>query len=1046
MKSIESFNVDTKKEDIEEKDELITRYQVKNNDLKNPLIMQNNDNRNRKKKNHLIFYVFIFGLFLLVGSFISFIIILIIKQITYKEYYEPYSKPSISNHNYTQIIFENGLELLIVKIDENDTAGGSIAFETGYLDRNYEPGYLKLAMLCLLNDNITKNNILRDYLGDFQFSVDEFYSTFSFKILNAGFFKYLKKFSEITIPINDDKIKERINNSIEILDKSTKSEEKIFQKRENHLLQYLLYGYYDEKNNEDILPQGNNATLNNVSVEDIKNIIDIILHYPSKIKIVLSSHFKTSKVKKTFLNYFKGLINVNGKKAINEEKKEILSVYESKFIKQKMIYYNISNYEKNFIKINYYIDGKNESLTDLYLNSGYFNYLKYILNETNGKSLHYTLREKYNITSLSCDFEVILKSKIKFSLNIYLNNYTYNNLDDIIYNVYEYIYNITKYINSTVDVDSRALELNKIALQNFTFTEDDHDSFLVNKKRALELFYKNDKDKYLRDMWLPGKFSEFFDSMKEFTNQLTPNNSVIILGINDDTLKEINESLQSQNISELFKEENINQTKYFSINYSCLDLNIDFEKNYINNESYTISEYNNSYISNFTSNKDLAYDIDDIDRKYDEAPNFIKKSEDGFIEFYFKKDTTFRMPKVYITLYLFHPYLRANGTQNDDDYFVDNKFFEIILYITYIKRVINFNLKDAIRAGNVITISFNQNLIYIDIFAFSDVAQKILDNIKEIIQSNGMMEEINNNFEIYRELALKEFLNPNSNNLLDKLKYYFYQFLTKQPNLPSIYNYHNFSYEEFMTRGKDDILTKSFENINSFIVQGFIYGYYTEEEANALYNNFNISNIVTFKINLENANFKNESFNASDFISWIKTKNDLKNNEEAPVKCNGDSTKIYRYMSLFKYDPFNSTYSDIFSLILKNDEEKEIKGNIIKQQQIFAQFTLNNETKNNFGTIINNILENDIYIESIDVIGDRFYYILHSVIENLILERNNMKESAILSLDSIFYESQEFDESYEKEMSSMDYSKFKNIIKKYIGEAKYVDFLCNSTD
>ena len=671
--------------------------------------------------------------------------------------------------------------------------------------------------------------------------------------------------------------------------------------------------------------------------------------------------------------------------------------------------------------------------------------LWYILDETNENSLYYELREKYNISSLSCDFEVILKSKIHFSINIYLNNYTYNSLDNIIYKVYEYIYNITKYINSLNDVDSRALELDKIINQNFSFTEDNHEAFIISKKRALSLFYKNDQDIYLKDMWLPGDFNKSIHSMKEITNQLTPNNSVVILGFNDYTLKQINDSIQKQNISGLFNESNIRTTNYFSLKYSCLDLNIDFEKNYINNESYIINEYNNTYISNYTSDSKLEYDINDINRYYSDQHESIGRSDDGLKEFFFKRDTSFKLPKTYITLYFFHPYLRANSSNNaNDDYFVDNKFFEIVLYITYIKREINFKLSDAIRAGNSFSIGFNQNLFFIDIFAFSDVVKLILEVIKQIIESSSFHDEISGKFELYRELALKDFLTPNSINLSKKLRYYFYQYLTKIPFPPSVYNYYDFPYEIFNVREKDDILV-DYDVINSFIVQGFIYGYYNKSDAIDLFNNFYISNIEQFKSNLKSANLKESSFpNITGFITWLKTKNDLDKSYEDISLCKDNSTKIYRFISFSKYNVSNSIYAEVYNLILNSDKNESIQGNIFTQQQIFAQFTLDNEdTRSNFQSIIANMLDDktEEYEDYVDVIGSRLYYILKNVIENW-NPRKNMKSCAISSMDSNFYGGENFEELYQ--IKEMKYKTFSDIIKSKMKNAKYVDFICNN--
>ena len=181
---------------------------------------------------------------------------------------------------------------------------------------------------------------------------------------------------------------------------------------------------------------------------------------------------------------------------------------------------------KTLLKINYYIT-PSDKYEDLIINSGYFNYLKYILDETNPESLYYNLTnsDNFNIKSLSCDFEVILKSKIRFSIKIDLNSYSYEYLQDIILIAYEYVDKLIEYINKISDKDERTLELYTIMKQTFSFTEDLHDITDDNGKKGINLFSKKDKVYFLRDEWLPGNYS--IPHLKEFASQLKHENSVL---------------------------------------------------------------------------------------------------------------------------------------------------------------------------------------------------------------------------------------------------------------------------------------------------------------------------------------------------------------------------------------------------------------------------------------------------------------------------------------------------------------------------------------
>ena len=145
-----------------------------------------------------------------------------------------------------------------------------------------------------------------------------------------------------------------------------------------------------------------------------------------KIKLILFSHYKLSLMKKYVLRYLHDLTVHKNKYDIKEDKNEFGSLNTNK-----IIYYPINERDNNYIKINFYISNNEINISQLYKDSGYFNYLKYILNETNEGSLYYNLTHpkndsnlNINIKSLSCDFEVVLKSKIRFSILILLNHYS----------------------------------------------------------------------------------------------------------------------------------------------------------------------------------------------------------------------------------------------------------------------------------------------------------------------------------------------------------------------------------------------------------------------------------------------------------------------------------------------------------------------------------------------------------------------------------------------------------------------------------------------
>ena len=100
-----------------------------------------------------------------------------------------------------------------------------------------------------------------------------------------------------------------------------------------------------------------------------------------------------SLIKKFILKYLESITKKENKNNKNKDTKPYTSLNTSK-----IIYHLIERNESNYMKINYYISNNNASLDELYIDSGYFNYLKYILDETHNESLYYILTHPINDT------------------------------------------------------------------------------------------------------------------------------------------------------------------------------------------------------------------------------------------------------------------------------------------------------------------------------------------------------------------------------------------------------------------------------------------------------------------------------------------------------------------------------------------------------------------------------------------------------------------------------------------------------------------------
>ena len=485
------------------------------------ILIQNSTTITKKRKLDNIPYIIYQTILVFLIFLISLIIYLILlSKYNIKYIYEDnaYNKPKYSSHNYSSITFNNGLKVVLIQVDPDDEAGGVISFDFEYLENKYSPGYIELAFHSLINNNIFNSNFLTNYFGTFNCKVEKFYSSFYFQILGGGFKSYLKTFSELTYLKDDDERFNNIGNQDFIFNNN-------HDERKNHLLEYLIYGFNNSEG-KDIIPEDYNEIIKdfNGNYTEIKKIMHIILNDPSKIRIVLYSHYKMSLMKKMFLKYFNNIIH---KQKIDDQNLNRTNAYNlSVFSTKKIIYFKSNDFEDNSIEINYFLKNENINYNQLIKDSQYLSFIIYILNQTEEGSLYYELNHINNetsIKSLSSDYEIILKNKIKFSIDVKLNYYSYHYIPDIIMKIYNYMNNIKLYINcyNYTFNDTRMEELQTISEQNFTFMEDAHESiYFINI--AFDLFYKDERNFLLKQMWFSKQ--NFIDNIAKVQYYFKPIN------------------------------------------------------------------------------------------------------------------------------------------------------------------------------------------------------------------------------------------------------------------------------------------------------------------------------------------------------------------------------------------------------------------------------------------------------------------------------------------------------------------------------------------
>ena len=1055
MKSLESYKESNNKkksknknileEDDDDEEDFITgRYEVKEDENKRLSIV--NYLAKKKKKLPLLFYIFIFAVIVFFIFLIFFIVKSINKDKNYTYKFDKINKPNLSEFKYINLTFDNGLEVLLVQLGENDTAGGSIVFDTGFLNNQYDYGDLKIA----LNSISSKAEVsqmssnLSDYLGNFEAKTEEYNSFFSFNILNDGFFNFLNEFKKLSYIDKDKDYEDIIQNETKKLNNTRPEEISNIDKKEKFLLEYLIYGC------NNLLSENNDYHFQNKETEKIKGIMDKILQ-PNRVKIVLASHYKPSMIKKKFLHHFKTIINKESNKIYSSNEDETSYYNENNFKTKKVIFLRHRNSTQNhYLKINYFIDNvENEDYYKFLNKLGYFNFLKYILERKNENSLYHQLSGANNFTikDLSFDYEIVLKKKIKFSIKIDLAPSSYYHLDEIISITYQYINILTKKIEEDHEFSNNIFkEIEHINKQNFTFTEDINDIIPFTKKLGIKLCNKRNENNFFKDNFIDNFNNEI---AKNLFNQLTSSNSVIIISLDKEGANKVLNSVHENQLIDyntLFSKTEIIRT--FGINYAIIDLETNFEKNYINN-NINLKFEKNEYISNQTR----PISIDESNFQF--ATKIINKT--NFREFRYLKDTRFRLPKVHISLNLLHPYYRPLNNSNEEN--IDCLHFEYILYMIHIKREINEKLADAIRAGNKIDVGNEQDYIYVDVFAFSDIAKKIVVEVNNIMNNAESFKNIHGNKKKL-ELYIQDVIDINRNEKNLKELYLLYYSLNKY-----LYKYYDFPLKDLNTTDGYENKCKCkynsnpsdlYETIYKYIViDGQIYGYYSKIQAQEIVEIFKEENNKEENFNtiLSNAGLSNLNITAETFRNWILMQKleDFKNQNKTLItheNLNHREKYTYRYIFWSDYSLSNRIKSSVFEHIIK-----PLNGFKIDNFTINFRFIHKNATyffidikkdRNSYSTINDDIYEKikneilnkynefkDHYNSRFNIVGTRFYFLVKNTIDQQYIPIRNMENNARKLLRSdlyVPYNIEELNNNF-KELKKIKYNDLSNIFK-----------------
>jgi hypothetical protein len=542
----------------------------------------------------------------------------------------------------------------------------------------------------------------------------------------------------------------------------------------------------------------------------------------------------------------------------------------------------------------------------------------------------------------------------------------------------------------------RYIELKNQFYQDLKYSEKAYDTIKLAKDNADSMIQKRFAQKYFfYNKYIPWNdtisYNDNLDIIKNETyyylKQLKPENSVIVLSLKIKNIEDLTCNATSPFYldCEKIKSGEFNKSEYYEISFKNDIFNSSFEKSFDIDDNADISFIKNNY----TSKHNGTY----INQEEEDQKIEILSNESyHFSKFYFKRNINLKIPKVFISLNFLHPFLRP---VNKDEFKKKCYYFLIIQLFYGIRHKINEVLADAIRAGNQITFEENENSLYINIYCYEDVAYEIMKTIKNItFDTKWDSNEFEYN-EIYKNEALDDYFNLNTNDIEYIALNYLYSKLKN-----NVFNKYEFFPDEFeknnYTKCKE--LT-TFKQLTSFIVNGYIYGYYTKEKAQIIYDlfetNYEDADIFELLITVEN------NISPKDFINWISQVNELNETDKiyinpkifnrteqgnyfvSYIKLDGSPLDTYIFNSILSKIPLMS-FLFYYNLIIVGDFYFEL---IFYVPSFYSDIPYENFIQYEWNSILNKFGEFDA---SVDNIGNRYYYVKKNLISSLIEKQTSL--------------------------------------------------------
>ena len=910
------------------------------------------EERKRKKRNDQIFYYGSF-LILLLGIFLYYLI---------EKFYVPYKeiipssnikKPLSDKNNYKLIKLHTGLEILIINAPSTKKSAASLVVNAGSInDNSIGMAHFCENMLFWGNKKYQSPSIFADNLSKYNGLYNAYTckdkTIYFFEINNDGFIEQFNIFSSLfDKPLFNEKY---VNKEINAIN----SEHEKNLNNDIFISDFIVKNEANEKSPFRKFECGNNSTLNNENEQMRQELFYYFENFYTNdnMKLVVFSNYTIENLTKLVEdNFISGFVSKKPKlKAQNK-----LSYTYFKIIRQ-LEEEPIYDPDKDFTKFIFYksFDQKNKLNFYFILKSLYKvfsndinpeKYFKYMINYKGENSLINILVEKGFINDFQIEIEEKTEYYYLYKISFLMTEKGINNYQLIIKLFFGYINKIKKEgINEEI-----YKELNNLYKIQFNFKQENNLYKKVNEL-ALNLFMIENKENILIGDNINDSYNKTI--IYDFIEQIAIDNCIIIIATNNnvripndyeffqdsfkskflpyynkeyfstfikedaiDDIKVIN-SINNTEYNILFNEEkNINKNKVFyfkdifklrtknnfitKLNHTVLPCYINYEKNEIDDNFCPNGEFIPTDVFKEIKEK-INYSIDDY-KSY--TPVEIKKeNKNNRLEFWYKIDNSFNIPKVNIVIEI------------KSEIFLGNKinFAMLLLIKKFIEIKIDKYLFEAKDSDNSFKFNSQSSSILIEINCFSDLSQKIIEIINKIIFNELGLNNNHQNFigifEIMKNKVINEIKTYNGNLAFittgNKLKKLIFKNITLIDEL-SINDINNINISDF------EKFIKIF-NYN-FLLTIIIHGSINIKDINTIYESINnklnnVSNNVNNTINkiyLQKKEIKDNNFiyyyyinkNAGEtnHVTIINYQMRLKNNDN-----NNDIQKIKIYNSLFK--------------------------------------------------------------------------------------------------------------------------------------------------